>query len=162
MKTQTQIDIKQEYKTSENENEFFNKLIHSIQVDKDCYGQKILNPIAQEKYNRLIEENETNLIEILDKHSQKKDESDFAKLIWNFIVLLSKNKVKLIKLGFDKSDSNILIWAILPDEDEKNENKFIASVSKANAENESKFYLDAVWFEKEDNLKLPSNFIEIF
>ncbi|HCN37608.1 MAG TPA: hypothetical protein DIS94_07860 [Bacteroidetes bacterium] len=161
MKTQTITPIIHENKIIENENEFFDKLIHSLKVDRDCLDKKILNTNTTKTYQNLIAENETDFIEILEKHTLKKEKSELAKIILNFLDLLSKKEVQLFKLGFDLSDSNILIWAILPNDNELNESNFISAVAKANAENESKFYLDAVWVEEEDNLEMPNNFKSI-
>ena len=60
------------------------------------------------------------------------------------------------------SDSKILVWAVVDDNDEKTEDALIIAEAKVNGKYYEKgFYLNSTIIEKSDNLSVPPHYQKI-
>jgi len=81
------------------------------------------------------------------------------KMLYSFITFLKESDVKFSKMALDLSDSKILAWLELFDDDEKSEDNLIISEAKVNAEFEKYgFKISTTYVEESDKLNIPPHY----
>lgn len=82
-----------------------------------------------------------------------------SKILYEYIEELKKRDCKPLKLAVDHTNSKVLVWAEIEDEDEFAERNLILAEAKVNAKYYSKgFHVSSVIMEKSDNYPVPSHY----
>ncbi len=80
-----------------------------------------------------------------------------SKMLVDYVGFISKKSP--LRLAFDFNDSNVLVWAEIPDDDELMERSLIMSESKINAKyHEFGFDMTTTLVETRDHLSIPNHY----
>lgn len=156
MTNSTEVTKKVDKDSIEN---WFGNFIHSLNVDKDSLVNGYASIDTKALYHTIIYEDPLNIIK---KTREQTSELLIKKLIYEFLTELGDDRKKPISLSFDYSDSQVLIWAIIKEDDEKAEEALIIAEAKANAKNsEFGFHISSTIVEETDCVKVPPHYKEI-
>lgn len=149
--TTTQIDT-----TKEHLHQWFDSLVHHLRTDEFILTENLASDDKVKHYETLMFGDK----EQIQYHSKTSSSMYFIKkMLYSFISLLKERDVKFSKMALDLSDSKILAWVELFDNDEKSEDNLIISEAKVNAEFEKfGFKISTTYVETSDNLNIPSHY----
>lgn len=135
---------------------WFENFIESIKQDKRNIELGIAPPQKTELYEAAMNKD-------MDKISSLSISTAsmyfITKILHAYISELSAKQCKPINLAFDLNDSEILVWAIINDDDEKTEDQLWLSEAKVNADfYKSGFNISTTIIEKSDNISIPPHY----
>ncbi len=135
---------------------WFENLIATIKGD---YLQLTSGLASQEKqtlYNHLMKDDNRELATITRNQSAK---ILISELVTDFLKELKTRALKPEKLSLKLSVSEILVWAVIKDNDEKTEDGLLLSEAKINAKYYNLgFHLNTTIVEDSDNINVPSHY----
>lgn len=137
-------------------NTWFERVIDDIRADHFMYTTGAVTPEKKLFYDDVIlgtgEKAFADIREASSKYFISSILRDYLQ------ELLSRNR-KPLKLAMALSDSKILVWAIIKDDDELTEDALLLSEAKVNGKYYDKgFYLNSTIVEKSDNLSTPPHY----
>lgn len=140
---------------------WFNQLVHDIRVDELTLKTKTINPIKEGLYSDLIAGNTDKVIhefkDLLSKHVISQITLSYMKEL----VELLKDSIPL-KLAFRLTNSKILVWAEIKDDDDTCEDALIIAEAKINALYGDKgFHISSTIVEASDKLLLPPHYTNV-
>jgi hypothetical protein len=142
--------------TKEHLHQWFDSLVHHIRTDEFIITENLASEDKIKHYETLILGDEEQI-----RYQGKTSNSMYfiKKMLYSFIYLLQESEVKFSKMALDLSDSKILAWVELFDDDEKSEDNLIISEAKVNAEFEKfGFKISTTYVEASDNLNIPTHY----
>ncbi len=84
------------------------------------------------------------------------------KLVYDYIEEVKKRGRNPEKLALQLSESRILVWAVINDNDEETEDALLLAEAKVNADyDEIGFHLSSTILEKSDNYPIPEQFSSV-
>lgn len=140
-------------------NEWFEKMISELRVDQLLIETDALEKQKKELYNALISGDQT----FMHNYARKSSSAFFIeKLVGTYLLEILAMKAVPKRLAMELSNSKVLIWAEINDDDEKTEDGLILSAAKVNYEfSKYGFHVSSTIVEESDNLKIPSHYKEI-
>ncbi len=82
-----------------------------------------------------------------------------SQIIRDYIKELNTQKKKPLKLALGLSDSKILVWSVINDNDDATEDALLIAEAKVNGKyHKHGFYLNSTILEKSDNVETPSHY----
>lgn len=140
-------------------NQWFNRFISDIQVDKVMMETDIAPVATKQFYTDAINGNQDGV------HNYARIQSTqyfISKIVSDYFKELQVFKVQPQRLAFDFSEAKILVWAQIENNDESAENALLLSEAKANAKySDNGFYVSSTIVEEGDHLNVPSHYHEI-
>lgn len=122
---------------------------HEIQLETGTASREI-----EKFYEHLLG---NNLDELLKENKRRTQQHFVSKIIVDFLSKLD-NKLPN-KLAFDFNDAEVLVWAEIDDNDEKQEKVLARAESSINAAfHEFGFDMELMIVEKSDNLPIPNHY----
>ncbi len=80
-------------------------------------------------------------------------------IVWDFLNELAVRNCKPVKLAFDLSDSKVLVWAVINDDDEIAEDSLILAEAFVNARYfKYGFHVSSTILEQSDNYPIPGHY----
>lgn len=141
-------------------NEWFENFINSIEIDKMMIDAGVANPETEELYKHFVNRDIEKIAQLtMDTMHKRLTES----IIINFVhELIYKRNKKPIKIAFDSSDSKVLVWAEIEDEDESTEDALLLTEAKLNHHiYDYNYHVSTTIVEKSDNLNIPNQYKEL-
>lgn len=137
--------------------QWFDGLVSDLSFDKQLHKLDILDPERKKVYDDMITGNNFSIHEFANTKTQQ---FFIGNLLNEYInELLVTHKKQPLKLGLELSDSKILVWAEIENEDEETEDALILSQAKVNAKYEKYgFYISSTIVEEEDRMNLPNHY----
>ncbi len=85
-----------------------------------------------------------------------------SNIIRDYLQELKNHDSKPIKLAMGLSDSKILVWSVINDNDEQTEDTLLLAEAKVNGKYQSKgFYINSTILERSDSLETPPHYQSI-
>jgi len=141
---------------TDNVEQWFDKMVGNLRYDQALFDNDILEKGKREIYSTLISGNQE-----LINHLGRQASSAFfiTKIIDNYFKELIKTKSKPNKIALEMSDSKILVWAEINENDEVMEDGLILSQAKTNAEfSKYGFHISSTIVENTDFLDVPKHY----
>ena len=136
--------------------EWFEGIIHSIKTDK---LQLETNPAPEEKKDMYAKFIDGNFEEVMSSSRNFSSQFFIMNLMNDYLTELKDKNLKVKNLGFDLSNSSVLVWAEINDNDESTEDGLILTEALINAKySEKGFYISSTIVEKGDNIPIPSQY----
>jgi len=133
---------------------WFEALIDKIQSDQTQLRIGMASKEKEDFYSYLIEGNAT---ELFKKNREFNNQYFITKIIVDYVNLLREENIKPSKLAFDYSNSRVLVWAEV--ENEETEDSLILAQAEINAKyQEYNIYLSSSIVESADNLNIPEHY----
>lgn len=150
-KKTTQGDIQ-----TEAYNRWFDNLVDELRVDQLMIKADVLESHEKSMYDAMISDNQ----EYIHDYARKASSMFFFKsLVSSYIAELTDRKAQPIKLALDLSNSKLLVWAVINDDDETTENALILAAAKVNSDyGKYGFHISSTIVENSDNLPLPKHY----
>ncbi len=141
---------------SEKMNSWFNELISSIEMDKFLITEDLASEETKAFYKAMMSENMTDVL----RHTRVASTMHFIeKMIVDFLKEIKSRGIKYNKLALDMSNSKILAWVELKDNDEESEDELIMAEAKINAKyHNDGFHISTTIVEELDKLNVPSHY----
>ncbi|NOS85216.1 MAG: hypothetical protein HOP31_08765 [Ignavibacteria bacterium] len=142
-------------------NSFIAETVHGIRVDELALKTNTADPDKISYYDSLMAGDAAKLINYNREFIFKYYISEITKAyIVEVLNLILTNSA--LKLAFRLSNSKILVWAEIKDDDEISENALLLAEAKVNAKFCSKgFHISSTIVEQSDELSLPPHYSDI-
>jgi hypothetical protein len=136
--------------------DWFNELISTLRVDELMLTTGTAPTEKTDLYNSLM----TNDFEIISMQNRKFSTQFFISvLLRDYITALNAFSINPKRIAFDLSDSKVLVWAEIKDNDEVAEDAFIMAEAKANSKYFNKgFYISSTIVEESDEIEVPLHY----
>lgn len=145
---------------NDNVDQWFTQFIDHLKVDHLMLQTNSAPFDKREFYNAVMSGDEISLASQVRNSSSK---IYVKKIIFDYLEELGKLNRKPIKLAFGISDSKILVWSEIEDDDEYVEDALLITEAKINGKYHSHgFYLNSTIIEKSDNVAIPNHYQTIF
>ncbi len=137
-------------------NKWFSDFIDDIKVDHFLLTTQTASVAKQRLYDAIISGDEESVARSVRETSSK---YMVKKLVYDYLQeLRNYNKIPL-KLAFGLSDSKILVWSEINDDDELAEDALLLAEAKINGKYHScGFYINSTIIEKSDRLPVPPHY----
>jgi hypothetical protein len=140
-------------------NEWFEETIATLLSDHFAIETDIASAAKKQMYHTLASGNAADI------HAMGRNSSTvffIGGILNDYMEIVKERQIQLLKLAFDFSDSKVLVWAEVADDDEVAINKLILAEAKVNS-NYSKygFHLSTTVVETSDNMPIPSPYKEV-
>ncbi|HQW96444.1 MAG TPA: hypothetical protein PLU58_11605 [Saprospiraceae bacterium] len=138
---------------------FFNKLISAFQADHFMIKEDIAHEHTKKMYHDLIHGNE---LELARRAREQSTMTYITNILTDYLSEVASFKNKPQGLHFGLSDSKILVWAIVKDDDEETEDNLLMAEAKVNSTYYNHgFYLTSTILEESDKIPPPPHYSEI-
>ncbi|RRO19654.1 hypothetical protein [Flavobacteriaceae bacterium 14752] len=138
---------------------WFGQMIDNLKLDKLKYDTGILNDSQKEFYEAFISDNQTKI------HTLTREASSIffiEKIINAYMEELQNCDSRPKKLAFELSNTKILVWAEIEDNDDVMENHLILTEAKINAKfSQYGFYISTTIVETVDGLEVPEHYNKV-
>lgn len=145
--------------SSEAREQWFDEMVSGLRVDQLLMETDSLEKHKADVYKAMMNNDYNNV------HDYARNTSSmyFIKnLVDTYFISLAEYKCIPKKLGLELSNSKVLVWAEVSNDDDKTENALILSAAKTNQEfSKYGFHISSTIVEEDDNLELPSHYKEV-
>lgn len=143
---------------SEEGKDWFSTMVHVLRTDKEMMESGIAPKETTEMYEAFIANDELKI----NSGMKEVVARSFTRMaLVDYVKELKRREIKPIRLGFDYSDSSLLVWAEIADDDEATEDALIMTEAKVNAKySQYKYYVSTTIVEQRDRLDLPPHYTE--
>lgn len=135
---------------------WFGDFISQIKVDHLLMTNEIAPPATKKFYDAIINGDEGSVV------SQMRNTSSsyfIKKILVEYVKELTDNGHLPLRLAFGLSDSKLLVWSEIEDDNEDMENALLIAEAKVNgAYQKNGFYISSTIIEKSDNLSVPAHY----
>lgn len=151
-----QLNSKQPNTAPSEANLWFDDMVSNLRVDELKMEVGILDKKTAAFYDAMIKGDGNAMHNFGRRFSS---EYFIKKLLNSYISELVKRNGLPEKLAFDMSDSKVLVWAQIKDDDEQVEKSLILSAAIINYEFEKYgFHISTTIVEEEDSLEIPTHY----
>ena len=141
---------------SKKQDQWFEKLISSIKVDKLQLQTNTASDDKIRMYNNMIEGKHSEMFSDMRNISSQ---FFIETLVKEYLIELNNRNVNTSQLAFELSDAKILVWAEINDFDESSEDGLILAEAKINSKySKFGFHISSTIVEKGDNLHFPPHY----
>lgn len=135
---------------------WFDEFVGTIRLDEQLLKNDLMEPEKKQMYHKLMEGN----MEALSVDARNMSTQYFiAGLLNEYIKELSSLKHNPKKLGLELSNSKVLVWAEIYDNDEEAEKALILAQAKVNAQYDKfGFAISSTIVEECDQLAIPNHY----
>lgn len=139
---------------------WFETFIGYLKADHFILTSGVASEDKRNMYKALIFNDEIELA----KNTRKMSTKLFIKsLVKDYLTELSVQKNLPLKLAFGLSDSKILVWSEIEDNNEQMEDALLIAEAKVNGKYHNQgFYINSTIIEKSDNLSIPPHYQKIY
>lgn len=151
-----------EYKSTEDTSKadkWFDEMSRNLKYDHQIYRIDALPKEQKAMYDTLIS---GNVEDILAQQRTLSSAYFIKKIIDSYLYELANFNANPLKLGLDLSNSKVLVWAEIKEDDENTEKALILSQAKVNAwSSDLGFNIDTTIIEDVDKLPIPNHYNSI-
>lgn len=140
-------------------NQWFDDMISNLRVDQLLLEADVLQKHKKEVYEAMISGNH----DFMHDYARKTSSVFFIKnLIDSYFIELVERKAIPNRLALELSNSKVLVWAQINNDDEQTEDALILTAAKVNNEfSKYGFYISSTIVEEDDNLSIPKHYKEV-
>jgi hypothetical protein len=139
---------------------WFDDIIAQIKTDKFQLETQTADSEKTEMYNDLMTNNLENIFERTNKEFRMFHISNIVIKYLKELIYKLHESIDNIKIAFDFSDNKLLVWAVIPNDDEEvYEKALILAEAKVNADYfEKGFCVTSTIVSEEDDLTIPEQY----
>lgn len=140
-------------------NAWFQEMINHLKVDQLLMATDTASQPTRDFYNRFIFGNARDAV-----HHTRQNSNQFfiIKILTDYITTLNKARRIPRRLALGISDSRLLVWAEIEDNDEATEDALLLSEAEVNATYyENGFCINSTIVEKSDLIPIPPHYLLI-
>jgi hypothetical protein len=138
-----------------NEADWFDNFVATLRVHKMQLDTYTASNEIRKMYDVFFSGNTDNMASMSKNNAQR---HFVSKMLVDYVGFISKNSP--LKLAFDFNDSNVLVWAEIPDDDELMERILIMAEAKINAKyHDFGFDMTTTLVETRDYLSIPNHYV---
>lgn len=135
---------------------WFDNFVASLRAEELQLVSGIANQEKKEFWKSVLENNN---LELAYKSREMSSMMIIPDLLSHYILGLKKRNVALNSISLQLSDSKILVWAVVPNDDENAMNQLFLEEAVINAKYcDSGFHISTTIMEESDNCETPSQF----
>jgi len=140
-------------------NQWFGDMISNLRVDQLLLQADVLEKHKKEVYEAMISGNH----DFMHNYARKTSSAFFIKnLIDSYFIELVERKAIPNRLAFELSNSKVLVWAEIDNDDEETEDALILTAAKVNYEfSKYGFHISSTIVEEDDKLNIPKHYKEV-
>lgn len=136
--------------------QWFDHFVASILSDEIQLVSGIATEDKKDFWKPFIEDNH---LEIAKRSRESASILLIPNLLTDYVNGLKRRKIELVSLLFQLSDSIILVWAVVSDDDEQSMDALFLQEAEVNAKySDHGFHISTTIMEKSDNCPTPSHF----
>lgn len=146
-------------KQGQNLDQWFGALIQELQTDHYLLKENIASKETKTFYDAMMSGNESSMAAQIRETSSR----FFIKnIVFDYLSEIKTfNKIP-VKLALGLSDSKILVWSEINDDDEATEDALLLAEARVNSKYQTRgFYINSTIIEKSDNLPIPPHYQNI-
>lgn len=135
---------------------WFSDMIDHLKVDHFMLQANIASKEKTEFYQAFLRNDSDKIVS-----QMRKDSSQYfiKALVWDYLNELKSANKNPIKLALGISDSKILVWSEIKDNDEEMEDLLLITEAKVNGKYQDKgFYINSTIIEESDKLPIPPHY----
>ena len=138
---------------------WFDEMVSNIRYDQLLMEVDLLEKHKKEVYDAMISGNH----DFMHDYARKTSSAFFIKnLIDSYFIELIDRKKTPNRLALELSNSKILVWAEIKNDDEETEDALILAAAKVNnAFSKYGFHLSSTIVEEDDMMEVPSHYKEV-
>lgn len=138
---------------------WFDEMVMNLRFDEQLFHNDIMDAEKKAIYNKMIDGN----AETISVMAREMSTTYFiSNLLNDYVAELLKSKKLPKQLGLEMSESKILVWAEIYNDDEETENALILSQAKLNSKYSTfGFYISSTIIEERDSLNVPSHYTKV-
>lgn len=139
-----------------NQEDWFNEMVGEIRLDEQLLKNDLMEPKKKQMYSNFFDGN----YEAISVTARNMSTQYFiSNLLSEYIKELSSLKHNPKKLGLELSNSKILVWAEIYNDDDATEKALILAQAKVNAQyNKHGFAISSTIVEECDKLDIPNHY----
>jgi len=140
-------------------NQWFDDMISNLRVDQLLLQADVLEKHKKEVYEAMISGDH----DFMHNYARKTSSAFFIKnLIDSYFIELVERKAIPNRLAFELSNSKVLVWAEIDNDDEETEDALILTAAKVNYEfSKYGFHISSTIVEEDDKLNIPKHYKEV-
>ncbi len=140
-------------------NQWFNDMVSNLKVDQLLLESDVLEKHKKEVYEAMISGND----DFMHNYARKTSSAFFIKnLIDSYFIELIERKAIPNRLALELSNSKVLVWAEIDNDDETTESALILTAAKVNNEfSKYGFHISSTIVEEDDKLNIPNHYKEV-
>ncbi len=136
---------------------WFENLVNSMREDIEMFKLGIGDKKKTQMYEAAMNNDKDKMCSLMRESSQL---HFIQSLMKSYVDELCKNDCHPLQLAFDLNNDEILVWAVIDDDDEGTEDKLWLSEAKINASfHKLGLNLSTTILEKSDNITIPAHYI---
>ena len=141
-------------------NQLFDEMVSNLRVDQLLLQADVLERQKKEVYEAMINGNQ----DFMHKYARKTSSAFFIKnLINSYFIELGQRKARPNRVALELSNSKVLVWAEIENDDELTEDALILSAAKVNyAFSTFVFHISSTIVEVDDKMNVPKHYKEVF
>jgi hypothetical protein len=140
-------------------NQWFDDMISNLRVDQLLLQSDVLAKHKKVVYEAMIDGDQ----DFMHNYARKTSSAFFIKnLINSYFIQLGERKARPNRVALELSDSKVLVWAEIENDDELTEDALILSAAKVNYEfSKFGFHISSTIVEVDDMLNVPKHYKEV-
>jgi len=138
---------------------WFDEMVSNLKVDAMLLQADVLEKHKKEVYEAMISGDD----DFMHDYAKKLSSAFFIKnLIDSYFIELIESNAKPNKIALELSDSKVLLWAEIANNDETTEDALIMSAAKVNHKfSRYGFHISSTIVDEEDQLNIPKHYKEV-
>src|SRR5690606_21881805 len=140
-------------------NQWFDDMVSNLRVDQLLLQADVLEKHKKEVYEAMLLGDH----DFMHNYARKTSSAFFIKnLIDSYFIELVERKAIPNRLALELSNSKVLVWAEIDNDDDKTEDALILTAAKVNNEfSKYGFHISSTIVEEDDNLNIPKHYKEV-
>lgn len=140
-------------------NKWFDDMVANLRIDQLLLQSDVLKKQRKDVYEAMISGNH----DFMHDYARKSSSAFFIKnLIDSYFIEIVERQVMPRKLALELSNSKVLVWAEIENDDEKTEDGLILTAAKINNDfSKYGFHVSSTIVEKDDQLEIPKHYKEV-
>lgn len=154
--------LKEQHINSDNQsetNKWFDDMVANLRVDQLLIQSDALEKQRKSVYEAMISGND----DFMHDYARKSSSAFFIKnLISSYFIEIVERQIMPKKLALDLSNSKVLVWAEIENDDEKTEEGLILAAAKINNDfSKYGFHVSSTIVEVDDQISTPKHYREV-
>ena len=140
--------------------QWFDNLVNSIRLEELQLVSGVADKVKQDFWRPLLENNN---LDIALRSREMSSRLIVPELISDYLIGLRERNINLISLSLQLSDSKLLVWVVVNDDDEASGDQLFLHEAMINSKySYYGFHISTTIMEKSDDCSTPSQYHQIF
>lgn len=148
--------VNQSLFNSQRGSQWFDEIIATIRTHQLVLETDLADKKRKEFYELMITGSEAEIAGVTNSMTTM---VLVKNMLFDYIQELNKKEIEFEDIAFDNTNSGLLVWAVIKDDDEEAEDNLLLSAAKVNAKfNQYGFAISTTILEKSDEHPIPEHY----